>query len=70
MTRAGWVTTHEERAELDRVIEEHSGKYCDDAVDDLTDEELRSYLEEARNRLKKKTRKPSDEERQPMYVTA
>ncbi|HLC39255.1 MAG TPA: hypothetical protein VJJ76_00035 [archaeon] len=57
------TTTHEERQELDRVIEEHTQKYCDDAVGQLTDEQLLQYLKEARERLKKS-------KKEPMYVTA
>ncbi len=47
------ATTHEQRRELDRVIEEKTGRYCDDAVADLTDSELKEMLEEARKRTAK-----------------
>jgi hypothetical protein len=47
-------TTHEEREELDKIIKERTGKYCDDAVDQLTDQQLMQFLEEARRRLRRK----------------
>lgn len=51
-------TTHEDRVELDKRIEEKTGKYCDDGVDELTDEEimelLRQIWEEKRKPWKKK----------------
>jgi len=48
------TTTHEERLELDRIIEERTGKDCDEGVDLLTDSELLLLLREARMRLKRK----------------
>ncbi len=38
------LTTHEDRVELDRRIEQKTGKYCDDGVADLTDEEIMEIL--------------------------
>ena len=37
-------TAHEDRVELDRRIEEKTGRYCDDGVDELTDEEIIELL--------------------------
>ena len=48
------LTEHEERVEIDKVVEEKTGKYCDDGIDEISDEELRHIVEEARKRLKKK----------------
>lgn len=51
-------TTHDDRVELDRRIEEKTRKHCDDGVADLTDEEimelLRQIWEEKRKPWKKK----------------
>jgi len=47
-------TDHEDRVELDRLIEEKTGKYCDTGVDDLTDEEILDLLRAVWKRRKKK----------------
>jgi hypothetical protein len=51
-------TTHEHRVEIDKRIEEYTGKYCDEGVFDLTDEEFQeivdSVLEGRPTVLKKK----------------
>ncbi len=51
-------TTHDDRVELDRRIEEKTGKYCDDGVSELTDDEimelLRQIWEEKRKPWEKK----------------
>ena len=47
-------TTHEDRVELDRRIEEKTGKYCDDGVDELTDEEIMELLRKIWERKKRK----------------
>ena len=47
-------TTHEDRVELDRLIEEKTGKYCDDGVDKLTNEEIMALLRKIWGRKKKK----------------
>lgn len=50
-------TTHEDRVELDKRIEEKTGKYCDDGVDELTDEEIMELLKKIWEE-KKKRKKP------------
>jgi len=47
-------TTHEDRVELDRRIEEKTGKYCDDGVDELLDEEIMELLRQIWERKKRK----------------
>ncbi len=47
-------TTHEERVELDRRIEEKTGKYCDIGVYLLTDEEIMEILRKIWEKKKKK----------------
>lgn len=47
-------TTHEERMELDKLIEERTGMYCDIGVEKLTDVELKQLLEVIRNKKKQK----------------
>jgi len=47
-------TDHEDRVELDRLIEERTGKSCDDGVDDLTDDEVLDLLKRIWKRRKKK----------------
>ncbi len=37
-------TDHEDRVELDRKIEEKTGKYCDKGVDELSDEDILDLL--------------------------
>jgi len=46
-------TTHDDRVELDRRIEERTGKYCDDGVDELLDEEIMELLRQIWERKKK-----------------
>lgn len=52
-------TTHEERHRIDEEIEEKTGKYCDEGVDELSDIEFINII----NRIKKKKKK-----RIPTYV--
>lgn len=52
-------TTHKERIKLDSHIEEKTGKWCDDGIKDVTDEELlelskKSFKKEAIQKGKKK----------------
>ncbi len=37
-------TDHEDRVELDRLIEEKTGKPCDEGVDELSDEDILDLL--------------------------
>lgn len=46
-------TTHEDRMELDRRIEEKTGKYCDEGVFELTDEEIMELLRQIWEKKKK-----------------
>ena len=47
-------TTHEDRVELDRRIEEKTGKYCDDGVDELTNKEIMELLKQIWEEKKRK----------------
>ena len=47
-------TDHEDRVELDKKIEEKTGKYCDTGVDDLSDEEILDLLRAIWKKRKKK----------------
>lgn len=47
-------TDHEDRVELDKKIEEKTGKYCDEGVDDLTDDEILELLNLIWKKKKKK----------------
>ena len=51
------LTTHDDRVELDRVIEERTGKYCDDGVSELTDEQIMILLRKIWEDKKKKKKK-------------
>ncbi len=53
-------TTHEDRVELDRRIEEKTGKYCDDGVSELTDEEIMELLRQ----IWKEKRKPWEKKKE------
>jgi len=47
-------TTHEDRVELDKRIEEKTGKPCDIGVYELTDEEIMELLRQIWGKKKKK----------------
>ena len=57
-------TTHEDRVELDRRIEQKTGKYCDDGVADLTDEEIMELLRQ----IWEKRKKPWEKKKRPMVA--
>ena len=57
-------TTHEERQEIDREIEEKTEKYCDDGIDDLPD----SAFIEIVNRIKKRKKKKISKEETPLMA--
>jgi len=60
-------TTHEDRVELDRRIEAKTGKYCDDGVDDMTDEEIMELLRQIwadKNRKPWEKKKSSDKKKE------
>jgi hypothetical protein len=42
-------TTHEQRIEIDKRIEEYTGKYCDEGVYDLTDDEFLEIVDAVLN---------------------
>lgn len=50
-------TTHEDRVEIDRIIEELTGMYCDEGIKLLTDNE---FLEIVESVLKRKKRKKTE----------
>jgi len=50
----GIETTHEERLEIDRLIEEVTGKYCDEGVLELSKEEFLEIVKEAKKRVRKR----------------
>lgn len=50
----GIETTHEERLEIDRIIEEITGKYCDEGIDELSREEFIQIVYEAKKRIRRK----------------
>lgn len=50
-------TTHDDRVELDALIEQRTGKYCDDGVSELTDEQIMELLNHIWNEKKKKKKK-------------
>jgi len=47
-------TDHEDRVELDRLIEERTGKPCDKGVDELSDEDILNLLRLIWKKRKKK----------------
>lgn len=47
-------TTHEERKEIDKEIEEKTGKYCDEGVNDLLDTELIEIVDKVKRKKKQK----------------
>lgn len=47
-------TTHEEREEIDKEIEERTGKYCDEGVDELSDSEFIWIINKIKKRKKRK----------------
>ncbi len=47
-------TDHEDRVELDRKIEEKTGKPCDEGVDELSDEDILDLLTLIWRKRKKK----------------
>lgn len=51
-------TTHEDRVELDRRIEEKTGKYCDNGVFELTDDEIMELLRQVWGKKKPWKKKP------------
>lgn len=50
------LTTHEDRKEIDRIIEERYGMYCDDAIAQglVSEEEFREIVEAVLRRRRKR----------------
>ena len=44
---------HDERVDIDKEIEKQTGKYCDEGVKQLTDEQLKEIVERVRRRKKR-----------------
>lgn len=51
-------TNHEERQEIDREIEEKTGKYCDEGIDELSDSEFIELVDKVKKKKKKKVEIP------------
>jgi DNA-binding cell septation regulator SpoVG len=51
------LTTHEDRVEIDRIIEETTGLYCDEGAKILSDDEFREIVEHVLRRKRKKVEK-------------
>ncbi len=51
-------TNHEEREEIDREIEEKTGKYCDEGIDELSDSEFIELVDKVKKKKKKKVEIP------------
>jgi len=47
----GIESTHEEREEIDKLIEQITGKYCDEGITELTTEEFLYIVNEAKRGL-------------------
>ena len=56
------ITTHEQRIKLDEVIEEITGKWCDDGVAQLTDDEIIEILDQVLKAMAKKRGKELEKE--------
>jgi len=54
LTRQNIETTHEERREIDRVIEERTGLPCDEGVTKLSETEFLYIVGQVKKRLRKK----------------
>jgi hypothetical protein len=50
----GIETTHEEREEIDRIIEERTGLYCDEGINLLSREKFLEIVYEAKRRVRKR----------------
>jgi len=53
LRRLGIETTHEEREQIDREIEQRTGRYCDSGVELLNEEEFLAIVERVRRKGKK-----------------
>jgi hypothetical protein len=58
LRRLGIDTTHEEREEIDREIEQKTGQYCDKGVELLSEAEFLAIVNWVRRRRKKQAVEP------------
>ena len=53
LRRLGIETSHEEREEIDREIEQRTGRYCDDGIALLSEAEFLAIVSSVRRRRRK-----------------
>jgi len=58
LRRLGIETTHEEREQIDREIEQRTGRYCDSGVELLNEAEFLAIVERVRRKGKKAPLEP------------
>ena len=58
LLRLGIETTHEEREEIDREIEQRTGRYCDKGIELLSEAEFLAIVNSVRRKLRKPTVEP------------
>jgi hypothetical protein len=54
----GIETTHEEREEIDREIEQRTGRYCDKGIELLSEAEFLTIVDSVRRRRRKQIAEP------------
>jgi len=58
LRRLGIETTHEEREEIDREIEQRTGRYCDKGIELHSEAEFLAIVNSVRRKLRKPTVEP------------
>ncbi len=58
LRRLGIDTTHEEREEIDREIEQRTGQYCDKGVELFTEAEFLAIVDLAKRKRRKQVPEP------------
>ena len=58
LRRLGIDTTHEEREEIDREIEERTGQYCDKGAELLSEAEFLAIVNSVRRKRRKQISEP------------
>jgi len=58
LRRLGIETTHEEREEIDREIEQRTGRYCDKGIELFSEAEFLAIVNSVRRKLRKPTVEP------------
>lgn len=53
LRRLGIDASHDERVEIDREIERRTGKYCDDGIVELTEQQFMGLVSEVKQRKKR-----------------